>query len=62
MASSFTLLVFADTGGVIASESFGHWVDTREAIDTTRQEYPNAIALMDRATGAILWDRTGNLY
>lgn len=54
MSSSFTLLIWADNG-VIASEQFGHWVSTQEAIQTCRELYPEAIALMHRDTANILW-------
>lgn len=62
MAKSFTLLVWGKDGGIIASEAFGHWVYTNEAVATTRELYPDSIALMDRETGAILWDVTGKKW
>lgn len=52
--AEYTVLVIGDQG-IIASETFDHWVAGHEAVQIIRELYPEAIAVLDRLTYQPIW-------
>ena len=51
---SYTMLVFTPEG-IVEARQFSMFTDTQSAIKALLQDYPNAVALMDRLDGNIYW-------
>lgn len=52
--AEYTVLVIGDQG-IIASETFDHWVAGHEAVQIIRELYPEAIAVLDARHYHPLW-------
>ena len=53
---SYTMLVFTPEG-IAEARQFSMFTDTQSAIKALLEEYPNAVALMDRMDGHIYWEK-----
>lgn len=51
---SYTMLVWTEEG-IAEARQFSMFTDTGTAIKALLEEYPNAVALMDRMDGHIYW-------
>ena len=45
--------------GVIASREFGHWVPKQDAIESLREQYPWALAILDTKDNTLVWKLDG---
>jgi hypothetical protein len=45
--------------GVIGSMEFGAWVSKRDAVETLRGQYPEALAILDTKDNSLVWASEG---
>jgi hypothetical protein len=54
-----TILWAMTLDGVIGSQSFGHWVSISEAVESLRDQYPEALAILDAKDNSLVWNVEG---
>jgi len=45
--------------GVIGSREFGAWVSISEAVESLRDQYPEALAILDTKDNSLVWKAEG---
>jgi hypothetical protein len=57
---SETKILWAMTlDGVIGSQTYGAWVSMSEAVETLREHYPDAMAILNARNNSLVWKLEG---